>query len=352
LWGGVVGEDGLAGLRLDETSRDGPFFREAQHALKALQSQGVLLAIASRNNPEEVRAVLRDHPKMALREADFVAMEIGWGEKIHSLSRIARDLNLGLESLVFLDDSPFELERVRTGMPQVTCLQVPEAISDYPGVLRDASGLFFNLSETDEDLRRTEYYRADASRKQAMTAFESETDYIASLEVRVEVREGADIDIARAAQLSQKTNQFNLTTHRYTDSDIARLAAASDCIVATFAVSDRFGDYGTTGLVILRLDRGAHSASLDTLLMSCRVLGRRVEDSIFAWIEKRLRAVSVSDVCGEYVPTPKNLQVESLLDRFGFKVVTAGPDGKRYRLDLAPVAHGDEASVRSSPESR
>jgi FkbH-like protein len=334
LWGGIVGEDGVDGLRLGDATRDGPFFREAQHVMKALQAQGVLLAIASKNNPEDVRAAFAGNPDMVLEEADFVAMEVGWDEKIHALTRVAKVLNLGTDSLVFLDDSPFELERVRSALPQVACLSVPESISDYPQMLRESADLFFNLSQTDEDKRRTQMYREDIERKRATAVFQSADDYVASLQVSVAFAEGAAINTARAAQMSQKTNQFNLTTRRYTEADILRMTSNPDCLVATFAVGDRFGDYGVTGLVILHHDRQQASARLDTLLMSCRVLGRKVEDVVFAWIEARMRDVGVSTIYGEYIPSAKNKLVDNLLDRFGFAPNGSDEASYRYKRDL------------------
>ena len=334
LWGGIVGEDGIEGLRLDERSRDGPFFREAQQIMKGWQRQGVLLAIASKNNPEDVAAVLREHPAMSLREVDFVAVEVGWGEKIDSLRRVAEALNVGMDSLVFLDDSPFELERIKASLPQVACLQAPRHASAYPAMLRQASGLFFNLSQSEEDARRTRMYREESERKGALAQFQSLDDYLAALQVKVDFVEGPSISAARAAQMSQKTNQFNLTTQRYTEADITRMVSDPDMIVATFSVADRFGDYGVTGLIILRLDRVQRSAALDTFLMSCRVLGRRVETTVMEWIFRRLAQASCVRLDGEYRPTQKNAQVADLLDRMHFQRVSDVGGRIGYRLDL------------------
>ena len=165
LWRGILGEDGEDGLQMDELTPEGAAFQEAQRILKGWRQDGVLLAIVSKNNPEDVDAVLARHPAMALRDEDFVAKQVGWGEKAASLQALAADLSLGLDSFVFLDDSPFELARIAEVLPEVTCLQVPEQASDYPAMLRAAHGLFFNLSRSEEDLSRTEMYRADATRK-------------------------------------------------------------------------------------------------------------------------------------------------------------------------------------------
>ena len=324
----------MENVRLDDSSRDGPFFREVQYLLKSLKSEGILLAIASKNNPDDVRAMLQDHPDMPLREEDFVVLEVGWHEKIESLRRVAQTLNLGLDSLVFLDDSPFELERIRTSLPEVTCVQVPEKISDYPRVLRDSLGLFFNLSKSEEDFRRTQMYREDIVRKEAIAQFKSQDEYLASLSVTVEFAEGKSVNLARAAQMSQKTNQFNLTTKRYTETDLARLVLEPNMRVATFSVSDRFGDYGITGLLIIQLDPESRSASLDTFLMSCRVLGRKVENKVMAWLAERLFETGLTKLYGEYLPTKKNALVADLLDRLGFARVSKVEDRALYALEL------------------
>jgi FkbH-like protein len=334
LWGGIIGEDGIDGIRLDETTPDGPFFREAQRIVKDWKSEGILLAIASRNNPEDVKAALTSHPEMQLREEDFVALEVGWSEKIDGLRRIASNLNLGIDSLVFVDDSPFELERVKTSLPEVICLQVPKPVSDFPRLLRNASGLFFNLSKSEEDTRRTEMYREDMVRKDAMAQFESLDAYLASLQVEVGFSEGNAVNLARAAQMSQKTNQFNLTTKRYTEGDLERMVRDPQKIVATFSVRDRFGDYGTTGLLIVNLSPKDRTATLDTFLMSCRVLGRKVEETVLEWLRGRLARVSYKRLDGEYLRTSKNSQVSDLLDRLGFTRTSAAEGRTFYALEL------------------
>jgi FkbH-like protein len=336
LWRGVIGEDGEGGedgVQMDDLTPDGAAFQEAQRILKAWRREGVLLAIVSKNNPEDVDRMLAGHPAMQLRDEDFVAKKVGWGEKADGLRALADELNLGLDSFVFLDDSPFELERVAEVLPQVARLQVPERISDYPAMLRAAHGLFFSLSKSGEDLRRTEMYRTDAARKRAEAHHASLDDYLASLGLKIVVEEGARIGVPRAAQMTQKTNQFNLTTRRYTEADIARFAADADTVAATFSVSDRFGDYGVTGLVIAAIDRKASTAYLDTFLMSCRVLGRRIENAVMNWLTERLKRDGIASLTGEYLPTAKNAQVADLLERMGFESVS-GANGKAHRLDL------------------
>jgi FkbH-like protein len=341
LWRGVIGEDGENGVQMDDLTADGAAFQEVQRILKAWRREGVLLAIVSKNNPEDVDHMLADHPAMQLRDEDFVAKKVGWGEKVEGLRALAEDLNLGLDSFVFLDDSPFELQRVAEALPQVARLQVPERASDYPAMLRAAHGLFFNLSRSTEDLQRTEMYRTDAARKRTETQYASLDDYLASLDLKILVEEGGRIGAPRAAQMTQKTNQFNLTTRRYTEADIARFASDPDQLAATFSVSDRFGDYGVTGLVIAAIDRKTASAHLDTFLMSCRVLGRRIENAVMNWLTDRLRREGLSSLTGEYLPTAKNAQVADLLERMGFE----RRDGGLWRLDLAACKPHDLPNI-------
>ena len=338
LWGGVLGEDGEEAILMDDLTPAGAAFREAQLILKGWRREGVLLAILSKNNPEDVEHVLAHHPSMQLRDDDFVAKQVGWGEKIDGLRALAEELNLGLDSFVLLDDSPFELERVAQAAPEVAILRVPERLSDYPGMLRSARGLFFTLSTTDEDRARTEMYRAGAARRAAEGRHASVDEYIASLGLEVSVLEGRAVNVARAAQMTQKTNQFNLTTRRYTEGDIDRFVADPDTLVATFGVRDRFGDYGVTALAIARLDRDEATAHLDTLLMSCRVLGRKVELALMNWLAERLRRAGALQLTAEYLRTSKNAQVASLLPQLGFATVSDAPERSSYRLSLAAYA--------------
>jgi FkbH-like protein len=334
LWRGILGEDGDDGIQMDDLSPDGASFKEAQQIIRGWRREGILLAIVSKNNPDDVGHVLASHPSMQLRDEDFVAKKVGWGEKIVGLRELADELCLGLDSFVFLDDSAFELERVAEALPQVATLKVPEHIADYPAMLREARGLFFMLSQTDEDRTRTEMYRAEAARRTTEATHATLDDYLASLELKIAIEEGARVSLARAAQLTQKTNQFNLTTRRYTEGDIQRLIHDPNAIVATFSVSDRFGDYGVTAVTIAKIDRHAGVAHLDTFLMSCRVLGRKIETAIMNWLTARLRAEAICELKGEYVRTAKNEQVSDLLPRLGFTTDEGGAAPSQFSLDL------------------
>jgi FkbH-like protein len=335
LWGGILGEDGEDGIRMGDDTREGKVFREVQQVLKGLRAGGVLLAACSKNNAEDVARVFANHPDMVLRTEDFVAQRINWQDKASNLKALAEELNLGLDSFVFLDDSAFELGLVAGELPQVRCVQVPATLSDYPAAVRRLRREFFMLSASAEDHRKTDMYREEAERRQEAARFASVEDYLRSLGLRVTVSWGSAVPVARAAQMSQKTNQFNLTTRRYTESDVARMVQDPDFIVATWAVSDRCGDYGVTSLVIVRRVPGTGAAMLDTWLMSCRVLGRKIELAIADHLMGELAARSITHLHGEYLPMQKNGQVADFLDALGFRRLADedGP-GKRYALTL------------------
>jgi FkbH-like protein len=319
LWGGILGEDGEDGIRLSDATREGKVYREVQFLLKGMQTRGVLLAICSKNNFEDVDRVLKNHPDMVLREEDFVASRVNWKDKAGNLRELAEELNVGLESFVFLDDSEFELGQVAGELPQVLCVRVPTALSEYPPVVRRLQRAFFMLSTSDEDNRKTDMYRQEATRRQDAASYASVDDYLRSLGLQVRVSWGTGVPRARAAQMSQKTNQFNLTTRRYTEGDIEGMVQDPGWLVTTWAVRDRHGDYGVTALVIVRLSAAIGEATLDTWLMSCRVLGRKVELAIADHLMMELAARGVTQVNGEYIPTQKNAQVADFLDVLGFQ---------------------------------
>jgi FkbH-like protein len=277
LWGGILGEDG-DDIRMNSATRSGRVFREVQQILRGFRNNGILLALCSKNNPMDVAQVLAGHPDMVLRENDFVAKRINWEDKATNLRQLSSELNLGLDSFVFVDDSSFELGLVQEELPQVACVRVPETLSDYPAVIRRLKQDFFVLSRTSEDLRKTEMYMQEQARGETKARYGSLDEYLKSLGLQVSVAWNDVASVSRAAQLSQKTNQFNLTTRRYTEADMLRMVADQSVAIGTFAVSDRYGDYGVTGLAILRFEAEDEVAVVDSLLMSCRVI-----PGLFGW---------------------------------------------------------------------
>ena len=329
LWGGVIGEDGIGGIELS-SAFPGVAFQEFQRVLKGLRNRGVLLAVASKNNHEDVLEVFRGHDDMVLSVDDIAVWRVNWGPKSQSIREIAAELNIGEDALVFVDDSHYELAEVRATLPHVRCLQVPEEVAELPSLL-PASGLFRNLRVSEEDLKRTEMILSEQARKDVGSSLSRE-EFLASLELVVDYFEVTDEHVGRVAQLTNKTNQFNLTTIRRTEADVRALMASPDHLVRAIRVSDRFGDYGLVGVAVLA--RAGDAWEIETLLMSCRVLGRGIESTFIARLVEDAVAAGAQRIVGRYFPTPKNVIVADLYPRHGF---TDEGDGA-YRAMPAEVA--------------
>ena len=282
LWGGIIGEDGYNGFELSDLTMRGMAFREVQTILKGFLRDGLLLALCSKNNLTDIDQVLNDHPEMILRNDDLVAKKINWHDKVANLRELASELNLGLDSFVFVDDSSFEVGYVQKELPEVMCIQVPLNISEYSSVIRKLRREFFSLARTSEDDNKTKMYQQEHLRKQQSSQFNSIDEYLTSLGLKIKVFWDSLIPVSRAAQLTQKTNQFNLTTKRYTEADIHCMLSDSSYWIATFSVEDRYGDYGVTGMTIIQRDKVVpNQCVIDSLLMSCRVIGRNIELRVF-----------------------------------------------------------------------
>lgn len=338
LWGGVIGEDLIGGIKLDPFDYPGNVFWRIQNEIAALERQGVLICIASKNNPADVDAVLRDHPHMVLRDRHLAVKRLNWDAKDVNLQRIAEELNIGLDSLVFLDDSAFECELVRSRLPMVCVVEVPQALSEYPRRFEEVKALF--LADCNcEASARTEQYRMRAAAQEERARFASQDEYLASLGIRLTVRHNAVDAAARISELTQKSNQFNLTTRRYTEAQILALMKNPEAAVHSFSVSDRFGDAGLTGVVILRFTGAV--AHVDSLLMSCRIIGRGIESAIWDASVAAAGRRGASIMEAEYLPTAKNEQVENFFDRMGMSRVDAAGPSRRYHGQinaLPPVA--------------
>jgi FkbH-like protein len=347
LWGGILGEDLADGLELNTSSARGRSFHDAQTILRGLRERGVLLALCTKNNSADVAEVIAGHPGMVLREDDFAAMRVNWQDKADNLQSIAEELNLGLDSFVFLDDSPFEAGLVRGRLPMVKTVQVPENISEYPKMLRQLGREFFSLTSTAEDRDRTAMYRAEQDRRSATTAFASTEDYLESLQLVATLHWGREVNIARAAQLTQKTNQFNVTTRRYTEADIARMVADDGWLVGSASVRDRYGDYGITALAMAHQSADSPSLwSVDTLLLSCRVIGRHLERAIFDTLLAQIARRGGRRVEAEYLATSKNAQVSGLFDSLGMTLTDRQPSRARFHINVDDYRPSRPAYIR------
>ena len=319
LWGGVLGEDGVAGIKIGG-DYPGNAFAYWQQALLQLKDSGVILAVCSKNNEADVLEAWERNPFMVLHKDDFVAWRINWQDKATNMQELAEELNIGLDSMVFVDDNPTERELIRQVLPMV---EVPE----FSGKPYDLVPLFKNLvdkyfriySITNDDKVKTEQYRANANRKTAQAAFDNMEDYLRSLEMELVIMPSNDFNRGRIAQMTQKTNQFNLTTRRYSEDDIKRMED-DGWIIYCVNVSDRFGDNGITGAIFLN-PNDKPSVTIDTLLLSCRILGKGIEFAFLNSVLNLLHDSGVERVNAEYITTAKNAQVADFYDRAGFALI-------------------------------
>ncbi|TJX13953.1 HAD-IIIC family phosphatase [Tissierella creatinini] len=328
LWGGVLGEDGLEGIQLSN-SYIGAAYKDAQMRIKELQGLGVLLAIVSKNNEEDVMKVLKDHPHMVLKEDDFVAIYANWNPKSSNILDMANRLNLGLDSFVFLDDNPVEREAVRLAIPEVVVAEFPKDVANLPNVIVEISrDYFFSTRLTKEDFEKTGQYQQESKRQKVLENSASIEDYLRSLEIIVNLHEMTEAQIERVAQLTQKTNQFNLMTGRYSAEQLVEYKSNNNNHIYVANVSDKFGDSGLVFVMMVSTD--GNVATIDNLLMSCRVMGRFIEDTAINSIEQKLMAQGITEIKAKFIPTAKNKPVVNLMDRLGYAMVNSEDDIKNY----------------------
>ncbi|MEU2348196.1 HAD-IIIC family phosphatase [Modestobacter sp. NPDC049651] len=327
LWGGVLGEDGPHGIALDPHDHPGNVFWRVQHLIAGLRRQGVVLCLVTKNNPEDVDEVFAGHPGMVLRDEDLVVKKVGWADKPSSIRELAAELGVGLDSIAFLDDSSFECEAVRQQLPMVTTVQVPSVLSDYPRVLGRLAELLVAGGVTDESRDKTEQYRRRARAQALQAQAVDHESYLRSLQLTVELRRDERADAPRVSELSQKSNQFNLTTRRYGVADVERLMGSDRHTVYSLVVGDRFGSAGLTGAVVVRWD--ADVADVESFFLSCRVLGRGIETAIWPLVVADAVGRGARELRASFLPTAKNAQVAEFYDRLGLRLDTASEDGAR-----------------------
>jgi FkbH-like protein len=331
LWGGIIGEDGLPGIRLGDAP-PGNAYVAFQRRLRAMQRRGVLLAINSRNNPADALEALGSHPEMVLRPGDFAAMRINWESKVENIREIARALNLGLDALAFWDDDPAERERMRAMAPEVLTIEVPRDPALYERAIAQV-GEFDTLALTEEDRARGRMMAEGRARTEARARFGTEEEFLRSLEIRATLAPPDAVTLPRFAQLTARTNQFNLTTRRHAEADLARTIASGRFLARGLRVSDRFGDEGWVGFALFECE--GDRARLDTFLLSCRVIGRKVEHAFLAACLEDLREAGVLHVEASYRPTPKNALCEGFLPDAGFTRTGGSLEEVVYAIDLS-----------------
>ena len=314
LWGGIIGEDGLEGIKLSNTS-PGIEYVDFQRGLLSLYNRGVILAICSKNNYDDAIKVFQEHPYQVLKEDHFAAMRINWQNKAANIADLAKEINIGLDSMVFFDDNPVERAQVSQAHPEVLIVELPKNPRLYRQTLENLK-VFDVLSLTMEDLVRGEMYAGKRKRAELEQSAESIEDFLRTLDLRVKIQLVNDFDTPRVVQLIGKTNQFNLTTRRYTDAEVRQFREDEDSIVYSMAVTDKFGDEGVVGVAIVKIKDD--DWWIDSFLMSCRVIGRSAETALLARIVADARDVNAKRVIGEYIPTKKNPPAADLYEKHGF----------------------------------
>jgi FkbH-like protein len=330
LWGGVVGEDGAQGIQVGR-SYPGSIYLSLQRAILDLHHRGILLAAASKNNRDDALEALAHHPGMLLRPEHFSALHLDWSDKVASLRLIAEELNVGIDSLVFLDDNEAERQRVRQALPDVFVVELPQDPQEYASALRNTP-VFERLTTSAEDARRHDYYAAQGPRNELRRSCASLEEFYASLDQRVEIAALGAETLTRAAQLTQKTNQFNMTTKRFTEPQLAEIAGEAGRSVYTVRVSDRFGDNGVVGVCMTKTSDSI--CTIDTFLLSCRVIGRTVETAVLAFLAERCRAAGIEQLRGVFVPTKRNKPAEKVYADHGFKLAEENGAGSVWTLQL------------------
>jgi FkbH-like protein len=332
LWGGVIGDDGLDGIALGQGSALGEAFVAVQHYARELARRGVILAVCSKNDEANALAPFDAHPDMVLKRGDVAAFVANWQDKATNLRTIAQQLNIGLDALVLLDDNPFERNLVREALPMVAVPEVPDDPALFAQCLADA-GYFEGLAVTEEDRTRTGQYQANLARDALAAQATDLEGYLRRLELRLVVRPFDRLNLQRIVQLINKTNQFNLTTRRYTEDEVLAVMADPATFGLQFRLIDRFGDNGIIAIAIARA--AADEARIDTWLMSCRVLGRGVERATLDVVAAAAQRRGLRRLIGEYRPTAKNGMVQDHYEKLGFAVVARAADGgASYALDL------------------
>jgi FkbH-like protein len=331
LWGGVIGDDGLEGIQLGHGLGIGKAFTELQMWVKKLKERGIIICIASKNNEDTAKEPFVKHPDMILRLDDIAVFQANWETKVDNIRTIQRILNIGFDSMVFLDDNPFERNIVREHIPGITVPELPADPGEYLEYLYSLN-LFETANYSNADKDRTKQYQVEAQRVTLQKTFSSEAEFLKSLDMVSKVSGFTEFNIPRVAQLSQRSNQFNLRTVRYAETDIEALAQDPMVVDLSFTLEDKFGDNGLIAVIIMK-ERNAETLFIDTWFMSCRVLKRGMENFTLNTMVEYARKKGYKYIVGEYLPTPKNKMVEQHYPGLGFQPIE-GTATAQYLLDM------------------
>lgn len=315
LWGGVIGDDGLKSIQIGELGL-GHAFSEFQMWLKELKNRGIILAVCSKNNENIAKEPFEKHPDMILKLDDISMFVANWEDKATNIKYIQETINIGMDSIVFIDDNPFERNLVKGMIPDITVPELPEDPAMYLSYLKSLN-LFETASYSENDKDRTKQYQAEVGRTTMQSNFQNFDDYLKSLEMQATVHPFEEFEFPRISQLTQRSNQFNLRTIRYTEAEIEQIAKDEKYLTLSFSLKDKFGDYGLISVVIME-KQDEKTLFLDTWLMSCRVLKRGMEEFIINQVIETAKANGFSKVVGEYIQTPKNAMVQKIYAKLGF----------------------------------
>lgn len=332
LWGGVIGDDGLTGIRIGKETPEAEAYTEFQHYVKGLKDQGVILAVCSKNDDANAREGF-GHPDSVLALTDFSAFRANWEPKHQNIREIARALNIGIDSVAFVDDDPVERDRVRSQEPQVSVPELGNNVAKFIDIV-DKTGFFETVSLTLDDLKRSSFYSDNAVRQEMQKSFENYDDYLRSLCMVAEIKPFAPVYFDRITQLINKTNQFNLTTRRYTLDEVKAIAADDRYLTLYGRLQDKFGDNGLVSVMIGGIKKdGLH---IDLWLMSCRVLKRGMESAMLDQFVAAAQAGGIKALMGYYYPSAKNRMVSGLFKEMGFQNTVSKDDGQSiWSLDIS-----------------
>ncbi|MFH1058816.1 MAG: HAD-IIIC family phosphatase [Pseudomonadota bacterium] len=332
LWNGVIGDDGLEGIVLGQGSAIGEAHLSVQKMALSLRQRGIILAVCSKNNEPMARLPFQKHPDMLLREDHIAVFMANWRDKATNIEAIASALNIGLDSLVFLDDNPAERQQVRSALPTVAVPELPEDVALYPRTVF-AGGYFEAYTFTTEDSARAELYQANARRALSAASYRNLDEYLASLEMTVTFSPFDSIGRSRICQLIARSNQFNLTTKRYSEADVECLESNPEILTLQVRVTDKFGDNGMISVIVCRPQAGA-TWLIDTWLMSCRVLGRGIENAVLDEIVENARKRGINSLIGHYIPTERNGMVRDHYNKLGFEAFGKSEEGDLWKLEV------------------
>ncbi len=336
LWSGILGEDGIYDIKIGG-DYPGNAFQDFQKSILELYKSGIILTICSKNNESDVTELWEKNPEVLIKKEHLAGFRINWNNKADNIKELADELNIGLDSVVLIDDNPSERELVKQLLPMVEAPEFPSQPYLLPAFIREVTEKYFRIYQlTDEDRNKTKQYHDNALREKQKEGFSDFTEYLTSLQIELEIQRASGPTIPRIAQLTQKTNQFNLTTRRYTEAEIYNFIDLGH-VVYSVKVSDKFGDHGITGLIIIKLNRKEKSAEIDSFLLSCRILGKGIEEAFANSVFNEIKIKGIRTLTARFFPTTKNGQVSEFYEKLGFTPYednNVAEDGKCYTLNL------------------